>query len=142
VQSGGTTGFSYNPADATCLGSYAESSREDARLAIAAARRAFDTSLWPHDVRLRQNVLLQWADRLERRLELAGLLTQENGKVTAQARAEMAGAISETRYYAGLTRHIPGHFMEVELGAYSATLREAAGVAGLIIPWNARPSCC
>jgi acyl-CoA reductase-like NAD-dependent aldehyde dehydrogenase len=82
-------------------------------------------------------VLLQWADRLEKRQELAALLTQENGKVTGQSRGEMAAAISEIRYYAGLTRHIPGHFMEVEPGAYSATLREAAGVAGLIIPWNA-----
>jgi acyl-CoA reductase-like NAD-dependent aldehyde dehydrogenase len=49
----------------------------------------------------------------------------------------MAGAISEIRYYAGLARHMPGNFQEVEPGAYSATLREAAGVAGLIIPWNA-----
>jgi betaine-aldehyde dehydrogenase len=135
--SNGATGQSVNPADASIIGTYADSGREDAHLAIAAARQAFETSLWPHDARLRQMVLLQWADRLERRQELAGLLTQENGKVLPQSRGEMAAAISEIRYYAGLTRHIPGHFMEVEPGAYSATLREAAGVAGLIIPWNA-----
>src|SRR5690606_20966169 len=64
------------------------------------------------------------------------LLTDENGKVLPQARGEMGAAISEIRYYAGLARHIPGHFQELEPGAYSATLREAAGVAGLIIPWN------
>jgi betaine-aldehyde dehydrogenase len=133
----GATGHSVNPADASTIGTYAASGREEARAAIAAARQAFDTSLWAHDARVRQMVLLQWADRLERRQELAGLLTQENGKVLAQARGEMAAAISEIRYYAGLTRHMPGHFMEVEPGAYSATLREAAGVAGLIIPWNA-----
>ncbi|MEN3277779.1 MAG: betaine-aldehyde dehydrogenase [Massilia sp.] len=134
---GGTTGESRNPADGSIIGTYAASGAEDARLAIASARDAFDTSLWAHDARLRQMVLLQWADRLEQRQELASLLTQENGKVLAQSRGEMAAAISEIRYYAGLTRHIPGHFMEVEPGAYSATLREAAGVAGLIIPWNA-----
>jgi betaine-aldehyde dehydrogenase len=133
----GATGQSINPADASAIGTYADSGREDARLAIAAAREAFDTSLWAHDARLRQMILLQWADRLERRPELAELLTQENGKVMAQSRGEMAAAISEIRYYAGLTRHMPGHFMEVEPGAYSATLREAAGVAALIIPWNA-----
>lgn len=135
--SNGATGQSVNPADASAIGTYADSGREDARLAIAAAREAFDTSLWAHDARLRQMVLLQWADRLERRLGLAELLTQENGKVMAQSRGEMAAAISEARYYAGLTRHMPGHFVEVEPGAYSATLREAAGVAALIIPWNA-----
>jgi acyl-CoA reductase-like NAD-dependent aldehyde dehydrogenase len=133
----GATGASTNPADGSAIGSYAASGREDARQAIGAARQAFDTSLWAHDARLRQMVLLRWADRLEKRQELAGLLTRENGKVMAQSRGEMAAAISEIRYYAGLTRHIPGHFMEVEPGAYSATLREAAGVAGLIIPWNA-----
>jgi acyl-CoA reductase-like NAD-dependent aldehyde dehydrogenase len=134
---GGATGESRNPADGSVIGTYAASGREEARLAIASAREAFETSLWAHDARLRQMVLLGWADRLEKRQELAALLTQENGKVLAQSRGEMAAAISEIRYYAGLTRHIPGHFMEVEPGAYSATLREAAGVAGLIIPWNA-----
>lgn len=134
---GGALGESRNPADASVIGSYAASGRQEARLAIASARAAFETSLWAHDARLRQMVLLKWADRLEQRQELAALLTQENGKVLAQSRGEMAAAISEIRYYAGLTRHIPGHFMEVEPGAYSATLREAAGVAGLIIPWNA-----
>lgn len=135
--SGRATGESRNPADGSVIGTYAASGVDDARQAIAGARRAFDTSLWAHDARLRQMVLLQWADRLEKRQDLAALLTQENGKVLAQARGEMAAAVSEIRYYAGLCRHIPGHFMEVEPGAYSATLREAAGVAGLIIPWNA-----
>ncbi len=134
---GGALGESRNPADGSVIGTYAASGRQEARLAIAGAREAFETSLWAHDARLRQMVLLKWADRLEQRQELAALLTQENGKVLAQSRGEMAAAISEIRYYAGLTRHIPGHFMEVEPGAYSATLREAAGVAGLIIPWNA-----
>lgn len=133
----GATGESRNPADGSVIGTYAASGRQEARLAVASAREAFETSLWAHDARLRQMVLLKWADRLEQRQELAALLTQENGKVLAQSRGEMAAAISEIRYYAGLTRHIPGHFMEVEPGAYSATLREAAGVAGLIIPWNA-----
>jgi acyl-CoA reductase-like NAD-dependent aldehyde dehydrogenase len=134
---GGATGESRNPADGSVIGTYAASGREEARLAIASAREAFETSLWAHDARLRQLVLLRWADRLEKREDLAALLTRENGKVLTQSRGEMAAAISEIRYYAGLTRHIPGHFMEVEPGAYSATLREAAGVAGLIIPWNA-----
>jgi acyl-CoA reductase-like NAD-dependent aldehyde dehydrogenase len=134
---GGETGESRNPADGSPIGTYAASGAGDARQAIAAARQAFETSLWPHDARLRQMVLLQWADRLEKRQELAALLTQENGKVMAQSRGEMSAAISEIRYYAGLARHMPGHFMEVEPGAYTATLREAAGVAGLIIPWNA-----
>lgn len=133
----GATAASINPANGQCIGSLADSKREDARIAVAAAKHAFETTLWSHNARERQMVLLQWADRLERRSDLAPLLTRENGKIHAQAGGEMAFAISEIRYYAGLTRHIHGHFMEVEPGAYSAMLREAAGVAGLIIPWNA-----
>ncbi len=133
----GATGASHDPASGAVIGRFAASAADDARRAIASARRAFDESPWAHDARRRQMVLLQWADRLERCTGLACLLTRENGKVLPQAHGEMAAAISEIRYYAGLARHIPGHFMEIEPGAYSATLREAAGVAALIIPWNA-----
>jgi acyl-CoA reductase-like NAD-dependent aldehyde dehydrogenase len=133
----GATGASHDPASGAVIGRFAAGAADDARRAIASARRAFDESPWAHDARRRQMVLLQWADRLERCTGLACLLTRENGKVLPQAHGEMAAAISEIRYYAGLARHIPGHFMEIEPGAYSATLREAAGVAALIIPWNA-----
>jgi acyl-CoA reductase-like NAD-dependent aldehyde dehydrogenase len=64
-------------------------------------------------------------------------MTLENGKAIAQSRGEMGGAISEIRYYAGLARHIPGHVLEVEPGVFSTMLREPAGVAGIIVPWNA-----
>ncbi len=134
--SSGRTGASINPANGLEFGRYADSGLEDARHAIDAARRAFDESAWAQSPRVRQMVLLQWADRLEKRTGLADLLTQENGRVQREARQEMAGAISEIRYYAGLCRHMPGHFLEVEPGAYSSTLREAAGVVALIIPWN------
>ena len=82
--------------------------------------------------------MLKWADRLEAKLdELALLLTLENGKVLPQSRAEIGGAISEIRYYAGLARYIPGHVFEVEPGVFSTMIKEPAGVVGIIVPWNA-----
>ncbi|AUN95207.1 aldehyde dehydrogenase family protein [Pseudazoarcus pumilus] len=127
-----------DPARATLIGRFADSDKTDAEAAIAAARRAFERPDWAQAPRLRQAVLLAWADRLEARTDaLARLLTLENGKVLAQSRGEIAGAISEVRYYAGLARHLPGHVLEVEPGAYSTLLREPAGVAGIIVPWNA-----
>ena len=135
---GGTHGSSTNPADGSSIGRYAAGGRPDAQAAIAAARRAFDRPEWAQAPRLRQQVMLQWADALERKAdELARLLTLENGKVLAQAQGEIGGAISEIRYYAGLARFIPGHVFEVEPGVFSTLLKEPAGVAGLIIPWNA-----
>ena len=129
---------SRNPADNAEIGRHAASDAADAEMAIAAARAAFESPAWAQSPRLRQQVLLQWADRLEQRAdELARLLTRENGKVFAQSRGEMAGAISEIRYYAGLARYIPGHVFEVEPGVFSTLLKEPAGVAGIIVPWNA-----
>ncbi|MBA4741679.1 MAG: aldehyde dehydrogenase family protein [Azoarcus sp.] len=127
-----------DPSRATIIGRFADSDMTDAEAAIAAARRAFERPDWAQAPRLRQAALLAWADRLEARADaLARLLTLENGKVLAQSRGEIAGAISEVRYYAGLARHLPGHVLEVEPGAYSTMLREPAGVAGIIVPWNA-----
>ncbi|MEI2417826.1 aldehyde dehydrogenase family protein [Orrella sp. JC864] len=135
---GGATSESLDPATGRRLGAFADSGAEDALAAIDAARRAFESPGWAQNPRLRQMALLRWADALQSQAEaLAQLLMRENGKVLAQARAEMAGAISEIRYYAGLARHIPGSALEVEPGVFSTMLKEPAGVAGIIVPWNA-----
>jgi betaine-aldehyde dehydrogenase len=134
----GADATSLNPADGSPIGRHAASGADDAKAAIAAARAAFERPDWSQSPRLRQQVMLQWADRLEQRAdELARLLTRENGKVLPQSRGEIAGAVSEIRYYAGLARHIPGHVLEVEPGVFSTMLKEPAGVAGIIVPWNA-----
>lgn len=131
-------GTSFNPANHHAIGNFPASGRSDAEAAISAAAAAFELPDWAQNPRLRQLVMLRWADRLEQRVEyLAQLLTRENGKVIAQARGEVLGAVSEIRYYAGLARYIPGHALEVEPGVFSTMLKEPAGVAGIIVPWNA-----
>ena len=135
---GAPQGESLNPATGEVIGRYADATTADADAAIQAARHAFDRGHWAQDPRRRQLALLAWADALERDAdELATLLTRENGKVLAQSRGELAAAISEVRYYAGLARHIPGHALQPEPGVFSTLLREPAGVAAIIVPWNA-----
>jgi betaine-aldehyde dehydrogenase len=129
---------SLDPATGQPIGMYADGGAAEADAAIAAARTVFDRTTWAQDARLRQNVLLDWATALDaKREELATLMTRENGKAIAQARGEIGAAISEVRYYAGLARHLPGHVLEPEPGTISTVLREAAGVAAIIVPWNA-----
>jgi acyl-CoA reductase-like NAD-dependent aldehyde dehydrogenase len=129
---------SIDPATGEAVGQFADGGAAEADAAIAAARHVFDRTTWAQDARLRQDVLLGWASALEaERDTLATLLTRENGKAIAQSRGEIAGAISEVRYYAGLARHIAGHVLEPEPGTISTMLREAAGVAAIIVPWNA-----
>lgn len=137
-RSGTPAADSLDPADGSRVGGIADGGLHEARAAVAAARRAFDRGLWASSPRLRQQVLLHWAAALEAdRERLAALLTRDNGKAIAQSRGEVAGAISEVLYYAGLARHIPGHVLEPEPGVLSTMLREPAGVAGIIVPWNA-----
>lgn len=131
------TGESYDPSNGELIGRFAAGGVAEAQRAIEAARHAFDHSLWSQSPRLRQDVLLEWASRMEAdKAALARLLTAENGKILRQSEGEVAGAISEIRFYAGQARAIRGNAQEIEPGVFSTVYREAAGVAGIIVPWN------
>ena len=137
-QGNGQWADSLDPANGELIGRFADGGEAQARAAVDAAVRAFENPQWSQNPRLRQQLMLDWAAALKGRQEaLAQLLTRENGKALAQSRGEIGGAISEILYYAGLARHNPGHVLEVAPGEFSTMLREPAGVAGLIIPWNA-----
>ncbi|WEX10977.1 aldehyde dehydrogenase family protein [Chelativorans sp. AA-79] len=135
---GGQLLDSLNPADGGVLGRYTPGSRDLADQAAAVARETFERTAWASSPRLRAAVLHELADRLEAaKEELADLIVAENGKLKREALGEMAGAISETRYYAGLARTVLGRTMETAPGNFSMMNREAAGVAAIIVPWNA-----
>ncbi|HEY8553777.1 MAG TPA: aldehyde dehydrogenase family protein [Burkholderiales bacterium] len=134
----GAVAESIDPSTGEVLGRFADAGVADAERAIAAARRAFEVTDWAQAPRLRAQVLLAFAERVEQRAEaLALLLARETGKLLKAAQAEIAGTVSELRFYAGLARTIFGRTTEVEPGALSILSREPAGVAGIIVPWNA-----
>jgi betaine-aldehyde dehydrogenase len=129
---------SVNPADGSVLGQFHPGSQALLDQAAANARATFFASGWAASPRLRAQVLFEFADRLEAaRDELADLVVAENGKLRAEAAGEIFGAISETRYYAGLARAIQGRMGETAPGNFSLLHREPAGVAAIIVPWNA-----
>ncbi|MER8073410.1 aldehyde dehydrogenase family protein [Streptomyces sp. NPDC094034] len=133
----GARGESRSPATNDLLGTFADGGAEEARSAVAAARRAFDTTGWSRDRHRRAAALHELADHFEnRREELITLLTRENGKVLSEAALEVDGTIPKLRYYAALAITDHGRAAEVRPGMYSMTLREAVGVAGVIVPWN------
>jgi len=135
---GGAAADSIDPGTGKVLGQFGDAGVAEAEAAIAAARRAFVHTDWAHAPRLRAAVMLEFANRVEQRSEeLALLLARETGKLLKPAQAELAGTISEIRFYAGLARTIFGRTTEVEPGALSVLSREPAGVAGIIVPWNA-----
>src|SRR5262245_50010524 len=60
----GRTYPNINPATEALIGEVADAGREDLDAAIAAARRAFDTSAWSRDHALRQRCLVQLREGL------------------------------------------------------------------------------
>ncbi|GAB5447507.1 aldehyde dehydrogenase family protein [Gymnodinialimonas sp.] len=135
---GGPPVTSLNPADGTSVGTYVPGNATLAQEATSAARAAFEEGTWAASPRLRATVLLEFADRLSAaKDEIADLVVAENGKLRAEAIGETMAGISESRYYAGLARNIRGSMQEMMPGQMSLFHREAAGVAGIIVPWNA-----
>jgi len=135
---GGTCGESVNPANGKLVGTYAAGGAAEVDAAVSAARLAFERGGWSASPRRRAAVLLAMADGFEaRRAELTDLAVAESGKLRSEVGHEIAAAISECRYYAGLARAIFGRVSEIEEGALSIFAREPAGVAGVIVPWNA-----
>lgn len=127
-----------NPSDGRVFAQAPSGSVDLASQAVVAARDAFEMTAWAHEPRLRAAALLEFADVLEARAdEIANLMAQENGKVLAQARHEVAAGYSEARYYAGVARNVFGRTYESGKGKMSLMTREPAGVVSVIVPWNA-----
>jgi betaine-aldehyde dehydrogenase len=134
---GGERAQSINPANGEPIGSYTEAGEAQAQCAIAAALRAFHETPWRGDRRLRARALNEMADRFEARTDdLIRVLCLENGKVEAEARFEVTMVPSKLRFYSALALTDFGRAMETSPGRYTTTLREPAGVAGIIAPWN------
>ena len=133
----GTVSESVNPATGAVLGRWADGGEAEARAAIAAARRAFDTSPWSRDRSLRHRVLNEMADRFDAHAEELGtLVTKENGKKIAEGRFEGTSPSPTLRHNAAQALTEVGISAEVAPGQWFSTYAEPAGVVGIIVPWN------
>jgi len=93
---------SINPATAEVLGRWADGGEAEARAAVEAARRAFDTSLWPRDRNLRNRALSEMAERFDAHAEELGpLVTKENGKKLSEGMSEATLPSDTLRHTAG-----------------------------------------
>jgi betaine-aldehyde dehydrogenase len=128
---------SINPATGAVLGRWADGGEAEARAAIAAARRAFDTSIWSRDRSLRNQVLIEMAERFDAHAkELGTLVTKENGKKIAEGLLEGGSPGATLRHTAGQALTDTGIAAEVAPGQWYTTYVEPAGVVGIIVPWN------
>jgi betaine-aldehyde dehydrogenase len=138
----GNTREVLNPATGEVIALAAESGREDARLAIAAAKKAFyETGAWRRmDGQARADIMFQIATEMERRKdELARLDTIDSGKPLREAEGDVDDAIHCFRYYAGFITKPQGETYEVNANfgpMHAYTVHEPVGVCGQITPWN------
>jgi len=128
----------YNPATGEEVATVAKASKEDAELAVQAARNAFDFGKWRHfPVNKRSRTLNKIASIMRSRFnELVELEILDTGKSLAAAQGQVMQAIEDFEFYAGaIVSHrgavnsMPGAFQNI-------TEKEPVGVCAQIIPWN------
>jgi phenylacetaldehyde dehydrogenase len=130
-----------DPATEEIIAHVAAGDKADVDLAVAAARRAFETGPWsrisPAD---RSRLVWKLGDLLEQHAdEFAEIEALDNGKpVTNAKRDDVGGSINMFRYMAGWATRLNGETIPVSSpGNWLAyTVREPAGVVAQIIPWN------
>ncbi|WP_035445771.1 aldehyde dehydrogenase family protein [Bacillus sp. UNC41MFS5] len=129
---------SINPANGEVIGIVTEGSTQDAKKAIAAARRAFYDDGWMNSkARDRADRLLQISNKLEeRKEEFAYLETLNNGKTLRESLNDVEDAVNQLRYYAGLATKPHGQTYDVPDDIQAMVIREPIGVVGIIVPWN------
>ncbi|MBV8366967.1 MAG: aldehyde dehydrogenase family protein [Candidatus Eremiobacteraeota bacterium] len=127
-----------NPSNGEVVARVAEGTKDDAKAAIAAARRAFDEGPWRDTpAQDRAKLLFKLADRLdEHTAELSRMETLNNGKPLRETEYDVADAANCFRYYAGLATKPHGETFEVPAPSATMVVREPIGVCGQIIPWN------
>jgi betaine-aldehyde dehydrogenase len=128
-----------SPFDGRSVADFAAGTREDAEVAVASARRAFDHGPWPRmSGQARSRVLLDLAAAMRAdRERLARIEVAETGKPIAVARGDLDGAISHVEFAAGLAQSFHGEAFTNLGEAYTGlVLREPAGVVAAIVPWN------
>ncbi len=137
---GGATQDVVNPYDGSPVGAVPRAGREDARMAIDAAREAFDRGPWPGlPPRSRGEVFLKAARILtERATAIADLESRNQGKTIKQAAdADIPFAIDNLVFYAGAARTMESRNPSEFTGDGTTLLRrEPVGVVGAITPWN------
>jgi aldehyde dehydrogenase (NAD+) len=127
-----------NPADTNDLiGVFQNSTREDARHAIEAARRAYERWRLVPAPR-RAELLFRVAQLIAARKDsLARDMTREMGKVLDETGGDVQEAVDMTFFMAGEGRRQYGQTVPSELrDKFAMSIRQPLGVAAVITPWN------
>jgi malonate-semialdehyde dehydrogenase (acetylating)/methylmalonate-semialdehyde dehydrogenase len=126
----------YSPADGAVISKVPLSSAAVVDAAVVAAQAAFPgwSSL---PIKERVQVFYRYRALLERDIEsLTALVTEENGKVNAEAKAEILKSMELTEFACSLPQITAGEVLEVSRGVECRIERFPLGVVASITPFN------
>lgn len=126
-----------DPADGSILGTVPAMGADETRRAIDAAAAALPA--WrARTAKERGAILRRWWELMaEHNDDLAMLMTREQGKPLAEARAELANAASYLEWFAEEGRRAYGDVIPTpQAGRRILVLKEPVGVCAAITPWN------
>ena len=126
----------YNPSDGSIISRVPMSSHDDVDAAVASAERVFPA--WSRTpIKERVQVFYRYKALLEQHIdELSALVTEENGKIASEARAEILKAAELSEFACSLPQIAPGEVLEVSRGVECRIERFPLGVVAAITPFN------
>ena len=128
-----------NPATGEVIGTFSHCGAADVDRAVAAARRVFNQGTWSRAApEYRTEILLKLADLVDKnKNELAVLESLDAGKTITDCLHEVGTeAPAFFRWYAELADKTFGKIAPTGDDALALIVKEPAGVAGAILPWN------
>src|SRR3954469_1036486 len=126
----------HNPSSGDVISKVPLSAASEVDAAVRAARAALPK--WSGmPIKERVQVFYRYKTLLEERIdELAALVTEENGKIASEARAEVLKAAELSEFACSLPQITPGEVLEVSRGVECRVERFPVGVVASIAPFN------
>ena len=125
-----------NPGDGSVISRVPLSTHDDINVAVQSARRAFPG--WAATpIKERVQVFFKYKALLEKNIdELAELVTEENGKIHSEARAEILKSAELCEFATSLPQIVTGEVLEVSRGVECRIERYPVGIVASITPFN------
>jgi len=125
-----------NPADGSVISRVPLSPAREVDRAVQAAKKAFPGwSSMP--IKERVQVFFRYKARLEKSIdELSALVTEENGKIDSEARAEVLKSAELCEFASSLPQITAGEILEVSRGVECRVERFPVGIVASITPFN------
>ena len=130
---------SINPATGELVAEITHCTHEDVDKAVKAARMSFESGVWSRSApENRKEILLKLADLIRSNSDvLAVMESVDSGKTITDCHHEITNeVVSFFEWYAELVDKVFGKVAPTGEDALALILKEAAGVVGLVLPWN------